>query len=712
MQKGEYLQKLVYIFLQLKQDPTPSNSAFLLPWSFDDDPSVGVFSIPLANSIRSSKTYKTMSLHRSINGIIHIVRRNGDLTLMKGNRWRLILVSLFSVLLFTTLLRWDSSSTASEQSVIELPHGLQPYYKDVLKKSQELTFEDKCIEYFKGLEDKSEVPTFASTWVLSPSEKAANKEGEKVSKESTSKLTSQSEDLKKLITDTRVYSQCFIHYNIFGSNGWSFSKGGSQKNLKHHLSNDFGIKLFPWCSQLKAQLKRITNNGVSFEHNVPVLDKDFTEPDLLASFFQNLRSSKNGRGVVIPVLSKTGFENSLRLIKLLRFFAIDIPVQIVHLGVLSEEQESQLQSAMNRRIETSDLPLESVDSMPPGYDFGFPPLTQVWSMDISATLNLGYGDLLDKNTFNAAALLFTSFKDAILIDPSTVPTKRLFEILDSPLLKKYGAYFFGNYRLRDKVELNELKLFKELLPSDVDRAVFDMETVDLSLLNTTRFFADSRSYSTSNDVIFLDTKRYTTGLLIAVQLKYAKLELVTKGLNGDINWLSLLSSGATEAVPIHDIPVAVVGEFTHQTNRETHKSVSEEICSVHRAYLDSLDGDLLQSVLFFTNGAINCDEDVDVEEETSKKFYSSFKNKNQFLRARTNLIDIIVPKPQELDKQNDLGEVAEFISQKAGLCGGTAMCAYNIIGAQKDEKYHSFIKSFQDSDHVLYDTISRVWWDL
>lgn len=100
MQKGEYLQKLVYIFLQLKQDPTPSNSAFLLPWSFDDDPSVGVFSIPLANSSRSSKTYKTMSLHRSINGIIHIVRRNGDLTLMKGNRWRLILVSLFSVLLF------------------------------------------------------------------------------------------------------------------------------------------------------------------------------------------------------------------------------------------------------------------------------------------------------------------------------------------------------------------------------------------------------------------------------------------------------------------------------------------------------------------------------------------------------------------------------------------------------------------------------------
>lgn len=634
------------------------------------------------------------------------------MALMKGGRWRLILVSLFSVLLLTTLFRRNNSTTDNELDIVELPHDLQPYYKDVLKRPQALTLEDKCIRYFEGLENESQVPTFASSWELSPSEKAAYKEDENVSEESTFKLTNQGQDLKKLITDTRVYSQCFISYNIFESDGWFLGGGASKKKLKHRLSNDFGIKLFPWCSQLKAQFKRITDNGASFEHSVPVLGEGFIEPDLITSFFQNLRSSKNGRGVVIPLFSKSSFYDALKLIRLLRFFAADVPVQIVRSGALSEEEESQLVSALSKRIATDDLPHESLDSMPPGYDFEFPPLTQVWYVDISTVLNFGYSDFLDKNTFNAAALLFTSFKDAILIEPSTVPTKRLFEVLDNPLLEKYGAYLFGNYRLRDKVELHELNLFKELLPNDVDRAVFGMETVDLSLLNTTRLFGDSRSYSTSNDVIFLDTKRYTTGLLIAIQLKSAKLKLVTKGLDGDINWLSLLSSGATESVPIHNIPVAVVGEITLQENRETHKSVSEEICSVHRAYLDSLDGDLAESVLFFTNGAMNCPKDVDIEKETSKKFYSSFKDKKQFLRARTKLFDIIVPKPQEQDKPNKLDEVSEFISQKAELCGGTAMCAYNIIGAQKDEKYHSFIKSFQDSDRLLYDTISRVWWDL
>lgn len=202
-----------------------------------------------------------------------------------------------------------------------------------------------------------------------------------------------------------------------------------------------------------------------------------------------------------------------------------------------------------------------LDSSQHYFNYDFPPLKQAWTVAFSVALDSGYDDLLDKHSFSAAALLFTSFKDAILIEPSKLPTKRRLDISHNPLLKKYGTYFFDNYKLITKVQLQELVLFKDLIPNDVDKLVFDMETVDLSLMNSTRFLRNSRLYSTSNNVIVLDSKFHTTGFSIAIQLVLSKLEIATENLRVDTTWPSLAWSGVIKAIPVHSIPVGVVGVF-------------------------------------------------------------------------------------------------------------------------------------------------------
>jgi hypothetical protein len=639
----------------------------------------------------------------------------------KGSTLKIGLIAVLTLVIILQLL--SGSSSKSDHVVVLKPENeLSDHYENVLTDFDSLSLNERCVKFFAGLLEKPETFDFGREFKVAPSFDMfmkSNKQEDPPPDAATLDIWKQKynseyaqakaveEKFTKFISNTRVYGKCFIENNIFAKESMFWSDSSEQdESQKVHLSNEFGIKFFPWSPQIKPVFKRFGLKTVDM--GIPQVSDSYTQPtEGRASFFHKFRSSLNGKGIVIPVQTKKDYEYTLHLIKLLRFLNVNLPVQIVHKGLLNPEQEISLYHALTDDVNESSLFMDEIlESLPVGYNSEFPPIEDAWIVNIALVFDDNYTKDMKSATFKTASLLFSSFEEVILLDPLTVPVRRLFELFDTIGYKKTGSYYFPNYRMNEPSSPNEVEFVKSLFPTNVDEHVFGATNVLEEPLQDSRLFGDNMAYSISTDVIALNTKTHFLGLLLSLHLQFSKVEFKTKDLKNDMPWLGPLIAG-TSQLYIHEVPVSVIGDFTLEENKFI-QSVSEEICSIHRAYLDSFDGSA-QPVLFITNGVSNCNADVNLEKETKLRFYSSFKDKGKAVRDRTLFKAAIVPGKQEVTSRNSIGEVERFITNEYGICNSESWCAYNVLGARYEPEFQAQVVKFGDQGFQLLELVSKVW---
>jgi hypothetical protein len=639
----------------------------------------------------------------------------------KGSTLKIGLIAVLALVIISQLLS-GSSSKSDHVLVLKPVNELSDHYENVLSDFDSLSLNERCLKFFAGLLEKPETFDLGREFQVAPNFDmfVKSKKQEDLSPDDATldvwkqqynseyaKAKAVEEKFTKFISNTRVYGKCFIENNIFAKESMFWSDSSEEdESQKFHLSNEFGVKLFPWTPQVRPVFKRFGLKTV--ETVIPEVSNSYTQQtEGRASFFHNFRSSLNGKGIVIPVQTKKDYEYTLHLIKLLRFLNVNLPVQIVHKGFLNPEQEVSLYHALTDDVNESSLFSDEIlESLPVGFNSEFPPIEDAWVVNIALVFDDNYTRDMTSATFKTASLLFSSFEEVILLDPLTVPMRRLFELFDTIGYKKTGSYYFPNYRLNEPSSPNEVEFVENLFPTNVDEHVFGITNVLKEPLQDSRLFGDNMAYSVSTDVIALNTKTHFLGLLLSLHLQFSKVGFKTKDLKNDMPWLGPLIAG-TPQLHIHEVPVSVIGDFTPDENKVI-QSVSKEICSIHRAYLDSFDGSA-QPVLFITNGVSNCNADVTLEEETKLRFYSSFKDKGKAVRDRTLFKAVIVPGKQEVTSRNSIGEVERFITNEYGICDSESWCAYDVLGARYEPQFQAQVVKFDDQGFQLLELVSKVW---
>lgn len=411
------------------------------------------------------------------------------------------------------------------------------------------------------------------------------------------------------------------------------------------------------------------------------------------STLYNLYHSFNGEGIVIPIKSRSDVQEVVKLAKVLRALKVKYPVQIVHVRSLYSQDEAELYNAFMSDIE----PLEGSTIRE------FPPIKDVWLVDIDNMVKDHLKQAMNNNDgklWYLAAIAFSSFEDVILLDKSVVPmSKKLFKKLESREYRSTGSYFFPSLRLDKEVDVLQLKALDKWFPSRQDSRIFGMNRVDNTLLNSTRIFGDGRAHEVSSDVVILNKKKHFTGLIIAMTLISKE---ATKTLQDDLLWLGPLVDGSTSSLYRHPISAGIVGSFTKNINRKTHKPSAKEICSGHRIYFDSLKENSKDNVLFITNGVKNCDSDRrNPQKDVKMKFYTSFnkdeRKLEQHFQSRIDFNASIIPLKQEIKVENNILESPSALV-KEKICNKSFWCAYDSAGGSLEDEFRSEVIYFSEEE--------------
>ncbi|CCH42392.1 Alpha-1,3-mannosyltransferase MNN1 [Wickerhamomyces ciferrii] len=527
--------------------------------------------------------------------------------------------------------------------------------------------------------------------------------------------------IQKLInymSTQRVFGTCFIENNLFqeatGIKAYNIfwddevDSELSKSNI-FQLSNELEIRLFPWISKIYPVYKHGTEQlpvgvpSVGDAHD----DEDYNPK---SSFLYNFKHGLNGQGIVLPVFDSKDIEHVKRLGKVLRFIGNELPVQIVHKGDLKDTDEAEILEIYSEEIDSSKyFQDDSFDQLPPFYTKSLPK-QDVYFANIEMSVNAKFHKSWDRTRYKNFALLFSSFQRVLMLDPAVLPLNGLLSILQNVDFTKTGTYYFPDFRLNAPVDKNELEFFTDLLPTKVDEHLFPISQVSKEFLENSRFFKDGFTSIANNDVIVLDKKEQFLGILTSLTLSHLPLTFKTKNIQKEFIWLGPLLSGYSPEVHFHSSNMGIVGEYTEEENRRIKDSVSKEICSMHKGHFDSDNSTLL----FVTNGALNCDRDgLNLEEEIKKPAYRKFKGQVKDLikwnLEATKLKAAIIPIQQEITAKNKVDEVDTSITDKEGYCNSEILCAYDILGAKNDKKFHGDVVEFTASQYQVLEYIDSLW---
>lgn len=368
-----------------------------------------------------------------------------------------------------------------------------------------------------------------------------------------------SQELEFHTHNLKVWGKCIIEHN-YGS-------------LKCSL---FQKKEYPWMSG---------DWPIVESYNGTVLQE--ARPECLLN---NLKAS--GVGIVIPIVPSISKDREVdsvqRLILLLRKQGNQLPIQVVHYGLLTVYDKKQL-----TKVARGDGLQEE-------------PLQDVSFIDVRATVkNLLQNAVFSSSTFvHSLSALFNTFEDAIIMTSKMIPFIDNFDILlQSPQYKLSGIL---NFRIPSKLSYKPAKFtpgFHEiekiiqarLMPGEFEHEYFGIEEkvgVDFK-----RFFDDDFE-RIIDPTLMIVNKRAASGVLIALNLQLYKKFLEPRlgttvdddlGIIGEYMWIGQAISGRNN---VHWQDAVIAGIRTPQNNVE-HKRVTTamEVCSL--SWGQMLDGDLL-----------------------------------------------------------------------------------------------------------------------
>ncbi len=699
-----------------------------------------------------------MSLYKFINLAQIHAARGADSILRYTTRFGIYRIQLFKTLLISTLLLifitqifHSLSSSSSEQAhkdllVIKPEDVYNSHYDSLvdLQNLEHLGLNQRCNTFFEKLSSSQDFKDF--DWfnanlkdvkivpklkTFLEQKKLEHKQDDKIpndkikewEKEYNSNFSNDKIYMKRLldfISNLRIYGTCYIENNLFNEITGAkkaynlFWDDEAKKDLTNsntfQISNELEIRLFPWITKIypvfKHGLKQLSVGLPQISNDADNDDQDFNSK---SSFLYNYKHGLNGKGIVIPIYDSSDIKYLFKISKTLRFIGNKLPIQIVHKGLIDEDDEKKIYEAFIKDIDGDEFfHTDIIDSLPNGYDTTLSK-QDIYFVDIKMSITDIYSkSIMNRVKFKNFAILFSSFQKIILLDPSILPFNKLTTLLQNEQFIQSNSLFFPDLRYSTPAKLNEVEFFTDLLPNKVDSHFFGIEQVSSDFVKSSRFFHKNFAQLVNNDVVVLNKRDNFLGVLLSLSISHLPLKFETPFIENEFVWLGSLLSG--EKVYFHDTPTSLIGTFTDDSNRRIKLSASKEICSSHKGVFDNDNSTLI----FITNGAFNCDEDnIELEKEVDKPFFRGFQGKVESLKKwqleKTSFKAAIIPVAQEFQVPNKIDEVAVSISNEEHYCNNQMLCVYDILGAKDDAQYHGQVIEIDSNQHQVVEFIEKLW---
>lgn len=399
------------------------------------------------------------------------------------------------------------------------------------------------------------------------------------------------------------------------------------------------------------------------------------------------------KGIVISISdNQDNIEESLSLLKILRFWSNTLPIQFVHKGDLSITNQNKLISMArdNLSLNLSNGTLLNLSSSP----------QDLWFVDASPSISKKFLKKFTHFKNKWISMLFNLFQEIILMDTDVVPFINPSKFFDLEDYLKYNAHFFKDRLLPQFIDNYQLIHYKSLLPSGFEKKFFNI-SVDQSFIAENGFFNFGTKHLMESGLVIMNrTKPHFAGLLASVNLQLN--DVTSKAVYGDkeLFWIGQILIGNHNSFSFNDNNAAAIG---------TYNATSKLICSTQMGHFDS------NLKLLWTNGGLNiCKKnyaffwDYTWYKSLRKKFSSIAKMKKSYSNPVDLKFALIPPKNDIIPtiiKNIKISMVDNFKKDRSLGCDGYFYCAFR----GDDPSDQGTLIKFNNDELNLYNHVIDIW---
>ncbi|QLQ81762.1 hypothetical protein HG537_0G00150 [Torulaspora globosa] len=490
------------------------------------------------------------------------------------------------------------------------------------------------------------------------------------------------DDVIEKLLDLRDYEKCVMSNAALDSERLKLIHKGLFPYLNLDLLYEDEKKFWPVHSRWDGQVvqgftPRFSDDGYKF------IGFSKIKYDQGLSFWENwLRNimQPGSRGIVISAGTRQ-LEDCARLVKVLRHLGNKLPIEIVHRGDLSLEEQ--------RRI--FQISTEEASS-----DF---PAQDLWFLDVSSMLNPVYADSFKSFSNKWLAVVFSTFQNPILLDADTIPFTSLDIYYKSHQFQTTGAVFFKDRRVNsDILDNDQLSTLKRiffnltgitLVENESNESVRDKLKAsfkdDIAVEIVYNMIVKGEKHHMESGLVLIDKRQHLVNILASIALQFSS---ISDYFHGDKEWFWIAQALQGQPFTFHPKGASNVGKLGSVISDE--KGEFYQLCSVQLSHTD-IDG----SLLWVNGGLRTCKKDSWASDYRNNKRISSMFDSEEAVRkyyqSPIQLEAAIIPDT----------DIKPWI-----MTGECAMFTYCTL--YKEGEFGEVIK-FNQAQKNAYREIVRVW---
>lgn len=517
----------------------------------------------------------------------------------------------------------------------------------LISKEGESNLEEKCQVYFQNLLE------FDNHW------------GFEV-------LSNKKNPIKNMLSHLRVYDACFL-----------------QNNVKIKDFKELENKLFPFTTRNLPTYQHI--NGDTLDESFPGAKNGFNHHKG-ESFWRYHMDNMNSRGIVIS-LGPSSYPDAINLIKVLRFHQNTLPIQFFHKGDIPKEVKGKIFKAATTDFKFGDGIINDFHQ-------------DVTMVNLSKVVSPEYFSKFLSFSNKWLAILFTSFKEVIMMDCDVIPFLKPEEYFKLQPYLNNNAVFYKDRELPDKVPPPFLQFYKDILASSLERKAFHTNRVTPEFLNTNRFFRDSAKHQMESGLVIMDRSRHLIGLIIALNMQFWRL--TSRPVYGDkeLWWLGQVVAGNSNFT-FNPNSAAAIGTVQYH-----EASGNSSVCSIQLGHLNA------ENKLMWINGGLkNCKKKTwkdDFNKQASlRKQYKTDEEVKKYFQQPIKIEGAIIP-PPVVETNSPLNKWGQkvyrgFFNKNVKLgCNGYYYCA-TLNDKVEPTSENSKLVKFSKDEIEYFNRIIEVW---
>lgn len=381
-------------------------------------------------------------------------------------------------------------------------------------------------------------------------------------------------------------------------------------------------------------------------------------------FITDFRSRINGKGIVITIGDRQ-LDDAARLIRILRYFRNEYPIQVIfHSGL-------------------SDVSMERLKLVARDDFHGFP-AQDLWFVDIKRSISAPFLNKFNGFANKILAMVFNSFEEVLFLDADAA-------LLNGPdyffSLQKYvetGAYFYRDRQALDHRGRSDIKFFQKMLPSIEDSMVFNIEQTNNYTLEN-GFFNGMGHYMESGVVVVNRNKHFIQPFMMSVISFYNPINGRIYG-DKEMFWLAVAISGRND-YHFNENAAAAVGEIMPASEQSNPYMKAKKLCSAHPAHISGEDN---HTLVWINSGFRFCSKAGSSNYKSKDDFerhemFKWFKTEEEFsemfgsaLVVKHAIIPPFSPKGSVRNSENEPQDFWHMTS----YCHNYMWCAYSRVGGE------------------------------